>query len=459
MFNGESGTELALMKHLDLGIDNGYKLNYYGQEINETNYAIGELINFLITGSKEKISYNDSLLSPRLNENNEIMTYDVNISAPEFMMKINDEVIEKGVLCGLFKYGTCANSDWIIASQMINTLNDNGKAAILLPMGALFRSGAEERIRKSIISNDLIDAIIRIPSGVLPNTSIISCWVIFNKNKEDIRKNKIQFIDATDFIESIDRRNNTISELGVNKIVEAYKKFEENKISFILDTSKLQEKGYNLNAFDYIENEKLLESISDKKMIELSKVAQIRRGVQVNKGKLDTLNTGDKKTHYLISIGNIIDGKIIVNEADKIQIDRKWQGVYEVNKGDLLVTSKGTQFKVAIVKEDIKAIVSANLFIIRPYEDKYMPEVLKYYFESKIGQKLIQGIIKGTSIKSIAHKDIEKLLVPEIDMKIQREASEKIEKSNKDYKNRLKEASVIYEEEKEEINKLINFNM
>lgn len=458
-FNGESGTELALMKHLDLGIDNGYKLNYYGQEINETNYAIGELINFLITGSKEKISYNDSLLSPRLNENNEIMTYDVNISAPEFMMKINDEVIEKGVLCGLFKYGTCANSDWIIASQMINTLNDNGKAAILLPMGALFRSGAEERIRKSIISNDLIDAIIRIPSGVLPNTSIISCWVIFNKNKEDIRKNKIQFIDATDFIESIDRRNNTISELGVNKIVEAYKKFEENKISFILDTSKLQEKGYNLNAFDYIENEKLLESISDKKMIELSKVAQIRRGVQVNKGKLDTLNTGDKKTHYLISIGNIIDGKIIVNEADKIQIDRKWQGVYEVNKGDLLVTSKGTQFKVAIVKEDIKAIVSANLFIIRPYEDKYMPEVLKYYFESKIGQKLIQGIIKGTSIKSIAHKDIEKLLVPEIDIKIQREASEKIEKSNKDYKNRLKEASIIYEKEKEEINKLINFNM
>lgn len=67
-------------------------------------------------------------------------------------------------------------------------------------------------------------------------------------------------------------------------------------------------------------------------MVELYKVAQIRRGVQVNKGKLDVLNMGSERTHYLISIGNIVDGKIVVDEGDKIQIDRKWEGVYEVKK-------------------------------------------------------------------------------------------------------------------------------
>lgn len=458
-FNGESGIELGLMKYLNLDIEEGNTLNYYGQEINEDRYAIGELINFLITKDKGKIKCGNSLSNPRLNSNGNIMTYDINISVPPFMMKINDDDIEKGVFRGLFKYGTCNNSDWMITSQMINTLNCNGKGAILLPLGALFRGGAEERIRKGIISEDLIEAIVKIPAGMIPNAAIATCWIIFNKNKEDKRKNKIQFIDAENFVENIDRRNKTISEFGVNKIVEAYKKFEENEINFILNINKVEEKNYNLNAFDYIKSENLLKAIGNIKMVEFEKIAQIRRGVQVNKGKLDTLNTGDKKTHYLISIGNIIDDKIIVNESDKIQIDKKWEGLYEVNKGDLLVTSKGTQFKVAIVEEEMKAIVSANLFIIRPYEDKYMPEVLKYYLESKVGQNLIQGIIKGTSIKSISHKDIAKLLVPEINIEIQKEASEKIKKSNKDYENRIKAANRIRQEEKEEINKLINFNM
>ena len=461
-FNGESGTELALMEHLGLSDNEGYKLRYYGQEINEHIYAIGELINFLITGNSDNIIQQDSLQNPRLKSDNTIMKYDVNISEPPFMMKlykniVNDDKYDR------FKYGvsdvSCNNSDWVIANQIITTLNDNGKGAILLPIGTLFRGGSEERIRKSIICEDLIEAVVKMPAGVIPSAAIVTCWIIFNKNKEEKRKNKIQFIDITNFTESIDRRNCTISEIGVNKAVEAYKTFIENDISFILDTSKLAEKNYDLNAFEYIKNEELLKSIGNIKMTKFSNVAQIRRGVQVNKGKLDALNTGNKKTHYLISIGNIIDGKIIVDEADKIQIDRKWEGVYEVNKGDLLVTSKGTQFKVAIVKEDMKAIVSANLFIIRPYEKKYINEVLKYYLESEIGQNLVQGIIKGTTVKSIAIKDIEEFLVPEIDLKIQNEISEKIKKSDKEYENKIKEANLIRENDKKEINKLMNLDI
>lgn len=75
---------------------------------------------------------------------------------------------------------------------------------------------------------------------------------------------------------------------------------------------------------------------------------------------------------------------------------------------------------MALVDEDIRGIVSANLFIIRTYEDKYIPEILKYYFESELGQRLIEGIIKGTAIKSIAYKDIETLLVPDIPVEVQK---------------------------------------
>lgn len=457
-FNGESGLELALVEHLDLDDENGFKLKYYGQEIDKVNYEIGQLINFLITGNEDRIVRGDSIYEPMFKEGNDLVKFDVSISNPPFMMKVDRGLIQNDTY-NRFRHGAnlATNSDWITAEQVISSLKDDGKGAVLLPIGALFRGGAEERVRRSIISEDLIETIVKIPGSVLSYTNIVACWVIFNKNKEKNRKGKIQFIDLSSYIESIDRRNKTISRDGVHKAVQYYKNFEENEISFIVDSKKIEEQNYDLNAFDYIQSEELIRNISSNmKMVEFSKIAQIRRGVQVNKGKLDALNTGSNRSHYLISIGNITDGKIIVNESDMIQIERKWEGVYEVKQGDLLVTSKGSQFKVAIVEEDIKAIVSANLFIVRVYDDKYIPEVLKYYLESELGQNLIQGIIKGTAIKSIAHKDIEKLLVPDIDMKMQKKAFNMIVESNSEYEDRIRKANELYKKEQDQIKNLLN---
>lgn len=457
-FNGESGLELALVEHLDLDDENGFKLKYYGQEIDKVNYEIGQLINFLITGNEDRIVRGDSIYEPMFKEGNDLVKFDVSISNPPFMMKVDRGLIQNDTY-NRFRHGAnlATNSDWITAEQVISSLKDDGKGAVLLPIGALFRGGAEERVRRSIISEDLIETIVKIPGSVLSYTNIVACWVIFNKNKEKNRKGKIQFIDLSSYIESIDRRNKTISRDGVHKAVQSYKNFEENEISFIVDSKKIEEQNYDLNAFDYIQSEELIRNISSNmKMVEFSKIAQIRRGVQVNKGKLDALNTGSNRSHYLISIGNITDGKIIVNESDMIQIERKWEGVYEVKQGDLLVTSKGSQFKVAIVEEDIKAIVSANLFIVRVYDDKYIPEVLKYYLESELGQNLIQGIIKGTAIKSIAHKDIEKLLVPDVDMKIQKKAFNMIVESNSEYEDRIRKANELYKKEQDQIKNLLN---
>lgn len=462
-FNGESGVELQLLDHLNLRDEEGYNIKYFGEEINEDTFAIGQLINFLITGKIDRIQKGDSLINPSFIDNNGLIKFDVAISNPPFMGRITNEDILIKDKYNRFKYGisekTLMSTDWLIVSQILSSINKKGKAAVLLPIGALFRLGAEERVRRNLVSEDLIEAIVRVPSSVLSYTNIVTCWVIFNKSKEEKRKNKIQFIDLTSFVESIDRRNNTISLEGVEKSTKAYKEFEENEISFILDKEKLEEKSYDLNAFDYMKSEKLKESFNHIEMTEFKNIASIRRGVQVNKGKLDALNTGDERTHYLISIGNIVDGKIVVDEADKIQIERKWERVYDVEKGDLLVTSKGTQFKVAIVEEDINAIISANLFIIRPYKDKYLSEVLKYYLESKLGQELIQGIIKGTAIKSISHKDIQELSIPKIDMETQRAIAPKIKSSKESYERKVKEALKVFNEEQEEIKKVLNFTI
>lgn len=454
-FNGESGVEIAIKEYLNLSDDEGYKLKYFGQEIIKESYEIGQLINFLITGDKEKIVLGDSMTNPAFVEGGKLVKYDISISAPPFRINLENETILNDPY-NRFKYGVSRVSDWIGASHILKTTKYSGKAAILLTYGALFRGGAEERIRKSIINEDLIEAVIKLPSGIFPYSLVSTCWVIFNKDKEEKRKGKIQFFDLTDYVENIDRRNKTISQEGIDRVVKAYRDMEQNDISIFLDREQIEERNYRLNAIDYINNEKYMKSVRHIDMTELYKVAQIRRGVQVNKGKLDALNTGVERTHYLISIGNIVNGKIVLEESDKIQIDRKWEGVYEVKKGDLLVTSKGTLFKVALVDNDFKGIVSSNLFIIRAYEDKYIPEVLKYYLESELGQNLVKTIMNGIAIKSISHKDIEKLSVPIISMDIQKEAVKQIRNSNKEYEERIEKANAIYAKEQDCIKKALN---
>lgn len=75
-FNGESGLEIVLNEFLGLNNEEGYKLKYYGQEINKEGYAIGELINFLMTGNKDRIKLGDSLSNPAFIKEDELMKFE-----------------------------------------------------------------------------------------------------------------------------------------------------------------------------------------------------------------------------------------------------------------------------------------------------------------------------------------------------------------------------------------------
>ena len=158
--------------------------------------------------------------------------------------------------------------------------------------------------------------------------------------------------------------------------------------------------------------------IEDIDMIELqSVISKIRRGVQIPKKKLDEINQGENRTHYYIGLRNVLeDGSFSFEDTDKVRVESKWIDLYEVEIGDIIIPSKSSTSKLAIVDESVgKAIVSANMMLIRLNDKKYKPEVLKYFFKkSEIGQKLLDSIKVGSVIMSISPKDMEKLLIPNI---------------------------------------------
>ena len=446
-YNGQGEIQIAIESYkIKNNIEN---LKYYGQEINEELAAIGELISFIM-GNDSFIKQGNSILGLNFDKK-----FDCCISVPPFISRIEDmEVYNK--IARDFKYGKLSrSSSWITINPIINNLNEKGRATILSPLGILFRSGSDEDIRKNLIKEDMIDTIIELPIGILmPYTGVATCILVLNKNKEEHRKGKIQLIDLSNYIEKVNRRSTAISQEGIDTAIKLYNEFlEKQGVSKIVDTHYLEANNYNLQPSKNISMDSL--DIEDIDMVELQNVvSKIRRGVQIPKQKLDEINQGDNRTHYYIGLRNVLeDGSFSFEDTDKVRVESKWKDLYEVEIGDIIMPSKSSTSKLAIVDESVgKAIVSANMMLIRLNDKKYKPEVLKYFLESELGQKLLDSIKVGSVIMSISPKDMEKLLIPNIDINEQIEIVNMIEKSNKEYQEAIQQAENKYIEDKKTIN-------
>jgi len=147
-----------------------------------------------------------------------------------------------------------SNADYAFVLHIIKSLNTNGRAGVVLPHGVLFRGAAEGRIRKQIIENDLIEAVIALPAKLFYGVGISVAVLIFNKNKPQEKKNKILFIDAEkDYKEG--KNQNSLRVKDIEKIVSAYDSYKEiEKYARIVGLDEIKENDYNLNIKRYVDS-------------------------------------------------------------------------------------------------------------------------------------------------------------------------------------------------------------
>lgn len=473
LFNGESGVAVIIhnmFKELNKDISS---IKYYGQELAKDCFDIGQLIAYLVFKQNMKIVNADSFTNPAFIEDNKFKTYDYAISNPAYIGRGNCESSYlNNSLPGLEVEQKICNSHWLPALSILASLNDNGTGAVLMNKSPLFSSASIDiKIRKYLLSEDVIEAIVKIPTRILSTANIEAYWIIFNKHKPSDKKNKIKFIDISEEVEEIDRRHRAITKKGIEFAVNAYqdtvnnellgdKQFENGNCNLLnknLDIKEICENNYNLDGFEYFKQQNIYSNMGVMDMFSLQSIATIRRGIQLNKNRLDVLNKAENKTHYVIGSGNLENEKIILDEKSKIPVENRWRDLYELREGDIVITTKGSLFKMAIVDSNIKnAIISANLSFIRVDKNKYKPEVLKYYFDSDEGREFIEFFMRGTTtIKSLSIKDLEGLLIPDIDLKQQERISEAIIKSKKDYKEAIEKAEEKYKLDKKHIDQMI----
>ena len=172
-------------------------------------------------------------------------------------------------------------ADYAFVQHMIYQLDNKGIIAVVLPNGILFRGGAEGKIRQGLVKEDLIEAIIGLPANLFYGTGIPATIILYNKDKEAARQNKIFFIDASrDFQEG--KNQNVLRDEDVEKIVSTFNNYEEiEKYSRIVTLDEIKENDYNLNISRYIDTTEEEEQIDVVQAIkELKQLEQEREKIE-----------------------------------------------------------------------------------------------------------------------------------------------------------------------------------
>ena len=257
---GSGGFLLEAYHHLknEAGEKKARSLYLYGQEINIGTYAIAKINMFLHGLDSADIQRGDTLADPKfLNPDGSLKTFDICVANPPYSISEWEYEIFKSD-----KYGRVAgyempprkNADYAFVLHMVKSMNENGRAGIVLPHGVLFRGGAEGRIRENLIKNDLIEAIIALPAKLFYGTGIPAAIVIFNKNKPESHKNKILIVDAEQDYEE-GKNQNRLRKKDIEKIVSAFEGYRDiEKYARVVDVKELEENEFNLNVRRYVEN-------------------------------------------------------------------------------------------------------------------------------------------------------------------------------------------------------------
>jgi type I restriction enzyme M protein len=149
-------------------------------------------------------------------------------------------------------------ADLAFTMHILSALAVNGTAAIVEFPGVMYRSGAEQKIRKYLVDNNFVDAVIQLPTDLFFGTSISTCILVLKKSKVD---NKVLFIDAS---QEFDRKatKNVLTESRREKVLASYIAREDGEyFSRLVEHSEIAENDYNLSISTYVLKEDTREVI------------------------------------------------------------------------------------------------------------------------------------------------------------------------------------------------------
>jgi len=225
----------------------------YGQESNGSTWALCRMNMFLHGKDSAQIEWGDTLNNPKLIEADGLKKFDIVVANPPFSLDKWGAESAASDTYNRFHRGTPPKSkgDYAFISHMVEaTYESSGKVGVVVPHGVLFRGGAEGRIRQQLIEENLLDAVIGLPSNLFFGTGIPAAILLFKRGREH---SDVLFIDASrDFEQGKNQNRLRIGDIA--KIVETYRSFETiEKYAYRVRFEEIKENDFNLNIPRYVD--------------------------------------------------------------------------------------------------------------------------------------------------------------------------------------------------------------
>jgi type I restriction enzyme M protein len=278
------GSGSLLLKCAELLGREAVRSGFYGQEINITTYNLCRINMFLhkIGFDKFDIACEDTLTNPQHWDEE---PFELIVSNPPYSVKwvgdgdatlINDPRFAPA--------GVLAPKSKADMAFIMHRLAANGTAAIVCFPGIMYRGGAEQKIRKYLVDNNYVDAVIQLSGGLFFGTSIATCIMVLKKGKRD---NKVMFIDASkEYIKVTN--NNKLTPENIDRIVDVFAKREDvAHFSHLADYAEIAENDFNLSVSTYVEPEDTREKIDIVKLN--AEIAEIVAREQVLRSEIDKI--------------------------------------------------------------------------------------------------------------------------------------------------------------------------
>lgn len=252
VYDPACGSGSLLLKFAKVLGKENVRQGFYGQEISLTIYNLCRINMFLhdINYNNFDIAHGDTLTDPAHWDDE---PFDAIVSNPPYSIKwdgdanpllINDPRFSPaGVLAPKSK------ADLAFTMHMLSWLSTSGTAAIVEFPGVLYRGGAEQKIRKYLVDNNYVDAVIQLPPDLFFGTTIATCIIVLKKSKKD---NKTLFIDASaEFVRGGNK--NKLSDANRKKILEAFtQRNDQEYFTKLVDNKAIEENDYNIAVSSYV---------------------------------------------------------------------------------------------------------------------------------------------------------------------------------------------------------------
>jgi type I restriction enzyme M protein len=224
-----------------------------GQESNGSTWSLCRMNLFLHGMDNARIEWCDTLNNPKLIEGDALMKFNIVVANPPFSLDKWGAQEAAHDRFNRFWRGIPPKSkgDFAFITHMIEiALEGEGKVGVIVPHGVLFRGGQEGLIRRKLIEENLLEAVIGLPANLFYGTGIPTAVLVFNKGK---KTRDVLFIDASREYED-GKNQNKLRQQDIDRIVATCRAFESvDKYAYRATFEEMQEAEFNLNIPRYVD--------------------------------------------------------------------------------------------------------------------------------------------------------------------------------------------------------------